>query len=108
MRLYVAGPMTGRPQFNYPAFHEAKALLVRAGYEVESPTDGLPIPDGTTEVKPYEWYLRKDLGQLLKCQGVAYLPGTPESNGARLEVHVAAALRMEIKSVSAWLSEATP
>ena len=38
-RLYVAGPMTGLPDHNYPAFAEAAARLRAVGYEVESPAN---------------------------------------------------------------------
>ena len=30
-RLYVAGPMTGLPDYNYPAFDGAAALLAERG-----------------------------------------------------------------------------
>ncbi len=39
MRLYIAGPMTGLPDFNYPAFEEARAQLESEGYAVLCPTD---------------------------------------------------------------------
>ena len=38
-RIYIAGPMTGIPEHNYPAFHAAVAKLRAEGYAVTSPAD---------------------------------------------------------------------
>lgn len=41
--LYIAGPMTGLPDYNYDAFHAAQAELHRAGFVVMNPAlNGLP------------------------------------------------------------------
>ena len=39
MRIYVAGPMTGHPQLNFPAFHTEAARLRALGYEVVNPAE---------------------------------------------------------------------
>lgn len=53
--LYVGGPMTGFPQFNFPAFDAASADLRRRGFTVVSPAElddpatreaALASPDG--------------------------------------------------------------
>lgn len=36
-RLYLSGPMTGKPALNFPAFHAEAARLLALGYEVVNP-----------------------------------------------------------------------
>ncbi len=107
-RLYIAGPMTGLPDFNRPAFHAAAAQLRAAGYEVVSPaeldsTHPIADPDG-----PGAWgrYMRRDIPFLLECDGVAWLSGWLESKGARLEMKIADELEIEYWGVATWLSVA--
>ena len=38
-RIYIAGPMTGIPEHNYPAFHAAVAKLRAGGDAVSRPVD---------------------------------------------------------------------
>lgn len=89
MKLYIAGPMTGLPDFNTPAFNEAARELEAQGYEVVNPADN----SGDT-TQPYEYYLKLGLRQLLECEALAVLPGWWDSRGARLEAEVAAACKM--------------
>ncbi|WP_373054312.1 DUF4406 domain-containing protein [Thioalkalivibrio sp.] len=104
MTLYIAGPMTGLPDYNYPAFERARADLEAAGYEVLCPTDnGAGTEPGS---RPWSWYMRAALHQLLQADAVAVLPGWEASKGAALEVHVANSLNMPVRSLAAWLREA--
>ena len=103
-RLYIAGPMTGLPLFNYPAFIHAEHDLGRVGYEVENPTKN----GGPKDHPDWAWedWVRASLRQLLECHAVATLPGWFDSRGARLEVHVAQSLGMPVRVVSEWLDRA--
>lgn len=38
-RIYISGPMTGLPDFNFPAFHDAAARLRERGHEVANPAE---------------------------------------------------------------------
>lgn len=97
MKLYIAGPMTGLPDFNYPAFRYAAGLLVDAGYAVEDPSQNVnPTPDD------YHGWLKAGLAQLITCDGVALLDGWEASGGARLEVNVAATLGLQVKPFRMW------
>lgn len=95
MRLYVAGPMSGCDEWNYPAFHEAARRLRAKGYDVVSPAE-LDEEGHVVGSKPWEWYMRRDLWALLGCEAVAVLDGWRQSKGASLEVYVASALGMPI------------
>ena len=97
-RLYVAGPMTGLPDYNYPAFAEAAARLRAVGYEVESPAEPGQVPG-------WEWtdYLRRGLRQMLTCDGVALLPGWVSSRGASKEAEVAELVGMRLWGVDEWV-----
>jgi hypothetical protein len=91
MTVYIAGPMTGLPEFNYPTFAYVAAVLRDGGEEVRCPTEH----DYGTD-KPWDFYMREALRLLLECDRVVLLPGWKESRGARLERQVAKALGMEI------------
>lgn len=96
-RLYISGPMTGIPEWNFPAFNAAADRLRGLGFDVVNPADG-----GAEEGKAWEAYLREDLRLLLDCDAVATLPGWRNSRGARLEVHVAESLGMDVRLVDDW------
>lgn len=92
-RVYIAGPMTGYPEYNFPAFHQAAADWRREGWEVTNPAEMDEALDGfnakTDTAKPHEWYMRRDLPALCACDAIALLPGWERSKGCRNEVAVA-------------------
>lgn len=98
--LYVAGPMTGLPAFNRPAFFTAEHVLRQAGHGVVNPARHEPV-----QGKSWEDYMRDGLTDLLTCSGVALLPGWMDSRGARLEVRTAWTLSIRVQSVEAWTME---
>jgi Domain of unknown function (DUF4406) len=92
--IYVAGPMTivGPPTWNYPAFEELASALRKEGRKVISPHE-LHEP---SEDLAWDWFLRRDLTQLVKCSDMAMLPGWQSSRGAKLEHYVGKALGLTI------------
>lgn len=98
MKLYIAGPMSGLPDFNYPAFYKAAEQLRAAGYEVENPAEN--TIEGTAS-----WlaYMRMSLVQISKVDGIALLPGWAGSRGALLEEHIGTELGLTVRYVETWL-----
>lgn len=101
MRLYLAGKMSGVPQYNFPAFIEAAKRLREQGYEIVSPQemdtelgiapDALASPDGKTKLS-MTWgdLLSRDVKVIADTvDGIVFLPDWWESRGARLEAFVA-------------------
>lgn len=78
MRVYLSGPMTGIPDFNFPAFMKAAQAWRDAGWEVCNPAESF---DGKTDL-PYSAYVLHDIDLLYKCQAIAVLPGW-DGKGAR-------------------------
>lgn len=89
LHVYVAGPMTGIPDFNFPAFNAEAAKLRDAGFCVENPAE-----HGIWEGAEWQDYLRYDLTRLAICDQIHLLPGWSKSKGACLELHIAKALGM--------------
>lgn len=89
---YLAGPMSGKPGFNYKAFEMHAAHYRGHNLTIKSPHE---IHDGDTSL-PYAYYLREGLKLLLECNAVILLPGWQESRGAVLEEGLAHTLEMYI------------
>ncbi len=85
-RVYLAGPMTGYKDHNFPAFKNYTKWLRNHGYDVVSPEE-LENKE-TGDRKSWEYYLTRDLRELLTCGSIAVLPGWEKSRGATLEVYV--------------------
>jgi hypothetical protein len=91
MKLYLAGPMSGIEDLNFPAFTRAAAELRAAGYEVVNPAE--LNPDHTM---PWAECMRRDIAALVTCDGIALLPRWEKSRGATLEQHIASQLGMRV------------
>lgn len=90
-RWYLAGPMTGYPDLNFPAFHAAAASLRALGLHVVNPAELNPDPGA-------DWKdcMRTDIAELVHCDGIVLLPGWEGSKGAKLERHIAEAFGLII------------
>lgn len=94
IRIYLSGPMTGLPEYNFPAFNAEAARLRALGYDVVNPAELNPEPG-----KAWHECMRADIRELMTCDTIALLPGWHGSDGAHLELHVAH--RVGIKIVDA-------
>lgn len=87
MRLYLAGPMTGIEDKNYPRFMRAAAELREQGHFV-----GNPAEMNHQDVS-YRQALAVDLAWILAiAEGIALLPGWETSKGCAVEYALATAI----------------
>lgn len=102
IRAYVAGPMSGIPQFNIPAFDAASWALRQQGWEIVSPAeldephiravcmesaDG--IPNAVTHGGTWGDFLSRDVKIVSdQVDAIVLLPGWENSKGANLEAFV--------------------
>jgi hypothetical protein len=110
-KVYLAGPMSGKPEFNFPAFFQGADFLRGEGYEVFSPAehdmevvasedtdfwkgnDGTVVPDGLS----YRSCLKADLTWICdNAEGMFLLPGWENSKGVGAEVALAKCLGIPI------------
>lgn len=91
-RVYLAGPMTGLPGFNYDAFNKVAERWRRDGWEVLNPAEHFGGALGLDRAV----YMRAGIEGVMKADAVAVLWGWEGSKGARLEVNVAMELGLPI------------
>lgn len=86
-RIYIAGPMTGLPDYNFPAFHAAAAAWRAKGWDVLNPAEAF---DGD-QTKEYKDYVAHDMTLLRSCHAIAMLPGWdgPNARGSVWERAIA-------------------
>ena len=90
-RIYIAGPMTGLPELNFPAFHAEAAFLRALGFEVENPAENPAPPCGS-----WLGYMRMAIVQVARCDAVVMLPGWNDSRGALVEHDLAQGLGLDV------------
>lgn len=114
MRVYLAGPMRGLPQFNFPAFDAGAATLEALGHEVFNPADrdrgtgfttkGLT---GHEDLAAMGFSLREALAAdtwwiSRKADAVALLPGWQKSSGVAAEIALAHALGLPVGELASF------
>lgn len=90
--IYIAGPMSGYPQFNYPAFFEAASEWRRRGWEVFNPAIHQPDAEIIDRLTPDEiraYFMRLDIPWVMQADAIAMLPGWKDSPGAMVEYSIA-------------------
>lgn len=94
-RVYISGPMTGIPEFNFPAFFNKEKELKKSGWKVINPAriGKRIILKRNVE---YQDYIKADLKGLFKCSTIYMMKGWQNSKGANLEKHVAEILLLKI------------
>lgn len=102
-RLYIAGPMTGYPDYNFPAFNEVSTFLTLfKGHEIYNPATSF----GGRQDLPYDTYLRHAIQMVTMVEGIVLLPGWNRSKGALTESHVGLSIGLQFFTVD--LSETQP
>lgn len=97
-KIYIAGPITGMDDGNRAAFDTAERVLREAGYETVNPHSiKLPLD--------VDWHvaMRKCIGFLVRCDGVALIDGWDNSEGARIEKWIAEQVRIPVKMFGEWV-----
>lgn len=105
--LYISGPMTGKPNYNWAEFENAEWELNQLGdFNIINP-HRLPSPPTIPDDEEVNWvlYLARDLRQLLDCCAggddliLVTLPGAKDSRGASLEIRAAKALEIPVMEI---------
>ncbi len=103
MKLYLSGPMRGKPLFNTNGFAEAARNLRDDGQEIWSPSE-MDLAEGLDPSQADSWQgdiralMRRDIKIMLEVEGIVMLPGWQNSKGANFELAVAWYL-----GLSTWL-----
>jgi hypothetical protein len=102
MAIYIAGPMTGRVDWNFPLFFTVERQLRARGYRPINPAknDGPTLSRAVANARegkhPWAYYMRRDMRHLSRADGLCLLQDWEASKGATLEHHIAWALGMPI------------
>jgi len=90
-KIYLAGPMTGLPDLNFPAFHAAAESLRAQGRVVFNPAE---LGFGAND---YREALTACLAWICaEAEALVVLPGWEKSPGAQAEVATAYALGLQV------------
>ncbi|QIU88240.1 DUF4406 domain-containing protein [Yokenella regensburgei] len=88
-KIYIAGPMTGLPLYNRPAFNKAAEKFTSRGHVVLNPAT---LPNGLTQ-----FHYMDICCAMLRCADTIFmLSGWENSSGARAEFALAKKLNLSV------------
>lgn len=107
LKCYIAGPMSGYAEFNFPAFFAAQELFESKGYEVFNPaskdneanvqTDKSFAEGDDQKLMQSGWDFRAafdwDCNKVIYADAIYMLKGWEKSSGARAEHAVAVSIQ---------------
>ena len=108
MKIYIAGPMRGYPEFNFPAFHEAEAYIAGlycaekihnpARMDEEKGIDTTGLKGDMSELPDFDLRdaMKDNCIAICECTHLYCLRGWENSSGARAEHALAVCLGLEI------------
>lgn len=100
MKVYLAGPMRGIPDWNHPAFDEARTRWRTAGHIVYCPAllnRALPYGVQHDECQAtLRHVIQMDLACLYASDAIAMLPGWEDSRGATAELAVSQFIGLKV------------
>jgi len=97
-RVYIAGPMTGYKDLNFPAFNAAAAEYRKRGCFVINPAEmgggdaelaAHALMSEAEQAEHHQTMMRKDIAAVTTCDMLVVLPGYVLSRGAMAEIAVA-------------------
>lgn len=89
-KIYIAGPMTGLPNYNFAAFDAAAERLRADGHEVINPAEmSRNALGGRSELEDFELaeLMADEIAAITECDAIYLLCGWHKSNGARKELY---------------------
>jgi hypothetical protein len=91
-KVYIAGKVTGESYLKCIAkFYDVQQELQELNYIAVNPLE--VVNDWKTEWKPA---MKKCINALMECDAVLFLPDWKKSQGAKLEMHIAEAMQLNI------------
>lgn len=91
MKIYISGPITGKPNLNRDAFARAAAAIRAAGREPVNPHD---LTAHLGDDAPWEEYMKVCIAELVTCDDIFMLAGWRNSVGAQHEASIARLLNI--------------
>lgn len=108
MKVYIAGPINGKPDGNRAAFKDMAERIRANGWVPVNPWDIPAVHEGpciggevdhSENDHQYGCYLRSDIVELMQCDAICFLDGWEQSKGASTEAHVARSIGLKVVEV---------
>lgn len=93
--VYISGPMTGLPECNYPAFHEAAERVRRAGHKAINPAVTGILDTAHLEAPTWHDFMISSINRMRQATAILQLSGHEQSAGARMEAIAAEYMGLE-------------